>query len=224
MFVPRGLTLILQDYFIWTGAVLWLSHSQWRYPGEYEQGNDTNPLITDNITTTILHHWGWVTHICVSKLTIIVVNWTLSMLRNMLSEIFDRKTILFKMPSGKWRPFCLGLSVLSISIFQSRANSRFAPSQGLGQFHFFNSIPIPIPLFSIPIPIPLLTISFNSNSNSGNFNSNSNSGDFKSRQFQFWKWPVDVFLEIDYNYTNKVHAYKIIGINTISLISLVKWI
>ena len=46
-------------------------------------------------------------------------------------------------------------------------------SQGWGQFHFFNSIPIPV--FSIPIPIPLLTISFNSNSNSGDFNSNSNS-------------------------------------------------
>ena len=99
-------------------------------------------------------------------------------------------------------------------------------NQGWGQFHFFNSIPIPIPLFSIPIPIPLLTISFNSNSNSnsGDFNSNSNSGDFKSRQSQFWKWPVDVFFEIDYDYTNKVHAYKIIVINTISLILLVKWL
>ena len=82
--------------------------------------------------------------------------------------------------------------------------------QGWGQFHFFNSIPIPIPLFSIPIPIPipLLTKSFNSNSNSGDFNSNSNSnsGFLKSRQSQFWKWPVDVFLEIDYDYTNKVHC------------------
>ena len=94
---------------------------------------------------------------------------------------------------------------------------------GWGQFHFFNSIPITIPLFSIPIPIPLLTISFNSNSNSGDFNSNSNSGDFKSRQSQFWKWPIDVFLEIDYNYTKKVHVYKIIVINTISLISLVEY-
>ena len=100
--------------------------------------------------------------------------------------------------------------------------------QGWGQFHFFNSIPIPIPLFSIPIPIPPLTISFNSNSNSNsgyfNSNSNSNSGDFKSRQSQFWKWPIDVFFEIDYNYTNKVHTCKIIVINTIILISLVKWL
>ena len=101
-------------------------------------------------------------------------------------------------------------------------------AQGWGQFHFFNSIPIPIPLFSIPIPIPPLTISFNSNSNSNsgyfNSNSNSNSGDFKSRQSQFWKWPIDVFFEIDYNYTNKVHTCKIIVINTIILISLVKWL
>ena len=101
----------------------------------------------------------------------------------------------------------------------------FIINQGWGQFHFFNSIPIPIPLFSIPIP--LLTISFNSNSNSNsnsrdfNSNSNSNSRDFKSRQSQFQKWPVDVFLEIDYNYTYNVHVYKIIVINTISLISLV---
>ena len=81
----------------------------------------------------------------------------------------------------------------------------FNCTQGWGQFHFFNSIPIPIQVFSIPIPIPipLLTISFNSNSNSnsGDFNSNSNSGDFKSRQSQFQKWSVDVFLEIDYNYS-----------------------
>ena len=103
--------------------------------------------------------------------------------------------------------------------------------QGWGQFQFFNSIPIPVPLFSIPIPIPLLTISFNSNSNSNsgdfNSNSNSNSGDFKSqcahRQSHFWKWLVDVFFEIDYDYINKVHVYKIIVINTISPISLVKW-
>ena len=94
--------------------------------------------------------------------------------------------------------------------------------QGWGQFHFFNSIPIPIPLFSIPIPIPLLTIGFNSNSNSGD--STSNSGDFKSRKSQFQKWPVDVFIEIDYNHTNKVHVYNIIVINIISLTPFVGYI
>ena len=92
--------------------------------------------------------------------------------------------------------------------------------QGWGQFHFFNSIPIPIPVFSIPIPIPLLTISFNSNSNSnyGDFNSNSNSNsrDFKSRQSQFQKWPVDVFHEIDYNYTNNIHIRLLLSIPSVS--------
>ena len=100
-------------------------------------------------------------------------------------------------------------------------------NQGWGQFHFFNSIPIPIPLFSIPIPIPIpqLTISFNSNSNSnsGHFNSNSNSG-WIQIQSQFQKGPFDVFLKIYYDYNNKVHVYKIIVIDTISLISLVKWL
>ena len=42
------------------------------------------------------------------------------------------------------------------------------------------------------------------------------------------KWPVEVFREIDYNYNNKVHVavhvYKIIVIDTISLISLFKWL
>ena len=91
-------------------------------------------------------------------------------------------------------------------------------------------------LGSIPI------FQFNSNSNSVIFNSNSNSttpnkfqfqfqfGTFQFQfrriqiQSQFQEWPVDVFLDIDFDYDNKVHAYKIIFINTISLISLVKWL
>ena len=88
---------------------------------------------------------------------------------------------------------------------------------------------------------------FNSNSNSVIFNSisNSNSTTHKKFQFQFQfqrfqfqfqfrrfqilaisilEMTFDVFFEIDYNYTNKLHVYKIIVINTISLISLVKWL
>ena len=89
---------------------------------------------------------------------------------------------------------------------------------------------------------------FNSNSYIFNSNSNSNSTTYNKFQFQFQfqrfqfqfqfqfqrfqiqpqfqKWPVEVFREIDYNYDNKVHVavYKIIVINTISLISLVKWL
>ena len=90
---------------------------------------------------------------------------------------------------------------------------------------------------------------FNSNSNSVIFNSNSNSNPTTHKKFQFQfqfqrfqfqfqfqfrrfqipaisnlEMTFDAFFEIDYNYTNKVHVYKIIVINTISLISLVKWL
>ena len=76
-----------------------------------------------------LIHWGRVTHICVSKLTIIgsdnglspgrrqAVIWTSAGLIGTLgtnySEIlieihtFSFKNMLLKMLSGKWRPFCL---------------------------------------------------------------------------------------------------------------------
>ena len=81
-------------------------------------------------------HWGRVTHICVSKLTIIVSDNGLSPGRRQaiistnsgillilplgtnFSDIsiriktFSFKKIHLKMSSGKWRPFCLGLNVL----------------------------------------------------------------------------------------------------------------
>ena len=83
-----------------------------------------------------LTHWGRVTHVCVSKLTIIdsgnglspgrrhAITWTNvgillighlgTNFSEMLIEIhtFLFKKIHFKMSSGKWRPFCLGLNVL----------------------------------------------------------------------------------------------------------------
>ena len=85
----------------------------------------------------LLTHWGQATHICVSKLTIIcsdnglspgrsqAIIWTndgillIGTLRTNFSEIlieiyiFSFKKMLLKMPSGKWRPFCLGLIVLT---------------------------------------------------------------------------------------------------------------
>ena len=84
-----------------------------------------------------LTHWGPVTHICVGNLTIIGLDNGLSPGRRQaiiwinagilligpwgtnFSEIliyihtFSFKKIHFKMPSAKWRPFCLGLNVLS---------------------------------------------------------------------------------------------------------------
>ena len=87
-----------------------------------------------------LTHWGRVTHICVSKLTIIgsenglspgrrqAIIWTnaeillIGPLGTKFSEIlieihtFSFKKMHLKMSSGKWRPFCLGLNVLNLSM------------------------------------------------------------------------------------------------------------
>ena len=95
-----------------------------------------------------LTHWGWVTHICVSKLTIIgsdnglspgrrqAIIWAnagILLIRNLgtnfseiLSEIraFSFKKIHLKMSSGEWRPFCLGLNVLKPLIVQTVSLSR----------------------------------------------------------------------------------------------------
>ena len=85
----------------------------------------------------LLTHWGRVTHICVSKLTIIgsdnglspgrrqAIIWTnagtllIRLLEINFSEIlikihtFSFKKIHLNMSSGKWRPFLLGLNVLN---------------------------------------------------------------------------------------------------------------
>ena len=84
-----------------------------------------------------LTHWGRVTHICVSKLTIIgldnglspgrrqAIIWTnagillIGPLGTNFNEIlignqtFSFKKMHMKMSSAKWRPFCLGLNVLT---------------------------------------------------------------------------------------------------------------
>ena len=90
----------------------------------------------------ILTHWGRVTHICVTYLTIIAsdnglspsrrqaIIWTnagILLIRSLgtnFSEIlieihiFSFKKMHLKMWSGKWRPFCLGLNVLNISWYE----------------------------------------------------------------------------------------------------------
>ena len=84
-----------------------------------------------------LTHWGWVTHICVGKLTIIgsdnglspgrrqAIIWTnarlllIGPLGTNFSEIliaidtFSFKKMHLKTLSAKWRPSCLGLNVLT---------------------------------------------------------------------------------------------------------------
>ena len=93
----------------------------------------------NNSLSCILTHWGRVTHICVSKLTIIVSDNGLSPGRRqdiiwpntgilliwtsgtnfseILNEIrtFSFKKMHLKMSSGKWRPSCLSLNVLTIA-------------------------------------------------------------------------------------------------------------
>ena len=99
------------------------------------------------IQTTILTHWGRVTHICVSKLAIIgsvnglspdrrqAIIWTnagmllIVTLRTNFNEILIEihiisfKNIHLKKSSGEWRPFCLGLNVLTyLSLNYSSVN------------------------------------------------------------------------------------------------------
>ena len=99
--------------------------------------------------TNMLTHWGRVTHICVSKPTIIgsynglspsrrqAIIWTnggILLIRNrgtnfseILSEIytFSFKEIHLKMSSGKWRPFCLGRNVLTHGDFRGMGHQWF---------------------------------------------------------------------------------------------------
>ena len=91
-------------------------------------------------TADLLTHWGRVTHICVSKFTIIgsdtglspsrrqAIFWTnagillIGPLGTNFNEIsieihkFSFKKIHLNMSSGKWRPSCLGLNVLMVTV------------------------------------------------------------------------------------------------------------
>ena len=95
---------------------------------------------TVSYNNMMLTHWGRVTHICVGKLDIIVsdnglspdrreaIIWTnagmllIGPSGTSVSEIpiaihtFSFMKMHFKMSSGKWRPFCLGLNVLNAPV------------------------------------------------------------------------------------------------------------
>ena len=103
--------------------------------------NTHNTHISEPLT-----HWGRVTHICVSKLTIIdsdnglspdrrqAIIWTnagillIGPLGTNFSEIsieiliFSFKKMRLKVSSAKRRPFCLGLNVLNLAQFALQAN------------------------------------------------------------------------------------------------------
>ena len=113
--------------------------------GQQGQVNTTSSWITSAMFL-YLTHWGRVTHICVSKLTIIgsdnglspgrrqAIIWTndgillIGPLGTNFSEIligiqtFSLKKVHLKMTSAKWRPFCLDLNVLINT--QAEANHR----------------------------------------------------------------------------------------------------
>ena len=98
-----------------------------------------------------LTHWGRVTHICVSKLTIIgsdnglspdrrqAIIWTnaglllIGPLGTNFSEIlieiltFSFKKMRLKVSSAKWRPFCLGLNVLNAHYSSNRSHFETYP-------------------------------------------------------------------------------------------------
>ena len=117
---------------------------------------------TDRTHGPALTHWGRVTHICVSKLTTIgsdnglspgrrqaiiwsnagiLFNWTLGTnFSEILSEIdsFSFKQMRLKMSSGKWRPYCLGLNVLThwgrdkmAAIFQTTFSNGFSGNENV---------------------------------------------------------------------------------------------
>ena len=93
--------------------------------------NDSCCVLRSWCTVRALTHWGWVMHICVSKLTIIgsdnAIIWTnagtllIWPLGTNFSEIliqfwtFSFRKMHLKISSGECRPFCLGLTVLSSS-------------------------------------------------------------------------------------------------------------
>ena len=123
--------------------IVWLL-TAWIYSCIYLNSNQTLQGPTQHISSmkyarfvsSRLTHWGRVTHICASNLTIIgsdnglspgrrqAIIWTndgillIGPLGTNFSEIlieiltFSFKKMRLKVSSGKWRPFCLGLNVL----------------------------------------------------------------------------------------------------------------
>ena len=116
-------------FFLYSRAFL-----TWHFLVHVNRHTRLNP----SVWTMELTHWGRVTHICVSKLTIIgsdnglsygrrqaiiwtnagiLFNWTLKTnFSEILIEIhtFSFKKMHLKMSSGKWQPSCLGLNMLSL--------------------------------------------------------------------------------------------------------------
>ena len=113
---------------------------------------DKNCVKQNNCGKTYLTHWGRVIHICVGKLTIIgsdnglsprrrqAIIWInagillIGPLGTKFSEIYIEiltvsfKKMRLKVSSAKWRPFCLGLNVLTTSAITVEA--QLSPTSG----------------------------------------------------------------------------------------------
>ena len=116
---------IIKQHVIYNNDLPCYRQFQWEY--QYDA----------NIIFIMLTHWGRVTHICISKLTIIdsdngllpgrhqAIIWTnagillIGPLGTNFNEIliaiyiFSFEKMHLKMSSGNWQPFCLGLKVLT---------------------------------------------------------------------------------------------------------------
>ena len=117
-----------------------------------QTGISISLILSASIPARIWHimaYWGRVTHICVGILTIIgpdnglspcrrqAIIWTnagillIGPLGTNLNEIlieihtFSFKKMHFKLSSGKWRPFCLGLNVLITMECRETTQRRF---------------------------------------------------------------------------------------------------
>ena len=120
---------------------IWIKGKKRKFPSNLNWDGKLSYKSCNEFPGVTLTHWGRVTHICISKLTIIgsdnglspdrrqAIIWTndgilsiwppgtniSEMLSEMLSEIhtFSFKKIHFKMSSGKWRPCWLSVSTRS---------------------------------------------------------------------------------------------------------------
>ena len=121
-----------------------MSSAKWRpfCPGGDESKRDSNA----KIISMTLTHWGQVTHVCISEIIIIAsdnglsrglhqaIIWTNAVIlligplgtnfNEILLEIhipvFSFTKIHWKMSSGKWRSFCLGLNVLISLLWEKK--------------------------------------------------------------------------------------------------------
>ena len=118
---------IIQVLHVWTHTAMeWILNSAWHAD-----------FITLNISQVHLAHWGRVTHICVSKLTIIagilLIRPLGTNVNEMLIEIlkFSFMKMRLKVSSAKWRPFRLGLNVVktywsfSIKTFKNQSYTQY---------------------------------------------------------------------------------------------------